>query len=294
MPAAESAIAITVAACRNSFGARCSGRRSMRASTWPRLISSSSTPNQPGSRPAIPCCNRSRSSDTGARVPGGRRCPSCRPRTRVLSMATDTARPGALPDFVQGPHRMLIGGEWVEASSGKTFATHRPVQRRGAAAGPLRRRRRRRPGRQGGAPGVRRRALDAQDDGRRARAGSSTGSPTSSSQNAEELAQIEALDNGKPLTFAQFVDVALRRGPLRATTPAGRPRSRARRSRSRCPTCSSTRARSRSASCGADHPLELPAPDGGVEARARRWRAAARSCSSPPSRRRSRRCGWAS
>ena len=51
-------------------------------------------------------------------------------------------------------------------------------------------------------------------------------------ENAEELAAIESLDNGKPLSVARAVDVPLA-GTCSTTWPALRPRSTARRSRSR-------------------------------------------------------------
>jgi acyl-CoA reductase-like NAD-dependent aldehyde dehydrogenase len=122
-------------------------------------------------------------------------------------MAT-TARSEALPAFVQGPHRMLIGGEWVEASSGKTFATVDPSSGEELAQVPY---------------------ADSADVDRAVKAArqafdegpwTNKMSPADRarimqriaelvSENAEELAQIEALDNGKPVKFAQFVDVRL-------------------------------------------------------------------------------------
>ena len=46
----------------------------------------------------------------------------------VLAMAIETTlAQGACAASLQGPHRMLIGGEWVESSSGKTFATIDPA-----------------------------------------------------------------------------------------------------------------------------------------------------------------------
>src|SRR5919197_5509013 len=42
-----------------------------------------------------------------------------------MATATQLADPAAA--FVQGPHRLLVGGEWVETASGETFATIDPA-----------------------------------------------------------------------------------------------------------------------------------------------------------------------
>ena len=87
-------------------------------------------------------------------------------------------------------------------------------------------------------------------------------------QHADELAELEALDNGKPVTIAR----GRRALPdLFRYMLAGRRRSRATplpisAVTSPARSFSPTRAANRSASLG-DHPLELPAADGGLEAR---------------------------
>ena len=104
-------------------------------------------------------------------------------------------------------------------------------------------------------------------------------------QHADELAQLESLDNGKPVKFARDVDVAGSVEHLRYF--AGWPTKI---EGETLPVSRAERPRLHAAGAGrrlrADHPVELPAADGGVEARARRWPPAARSSSSPPSRRR--------
>ncbi len=125
-----------------------------------------------------------------------------------------TTSADALPDalgpaareFVSGPHRLLIGAERQEAADGRTFATLDPAT--GAEIAQVA---------QGGAQDVdlavkaareafakgpwstmpaagRERLMHALADALDAR--------------AEEFAQIESLDNGKPVGLAQYVDVA--------------------------------------------------------------------------------------
>ena len=112
-------------------------------------------------------------------------------------------------------------------------------------------------------------------------------------ENADELAQLESLDNGKPVKIAQDVDVA---GSVAtcATSPAGRRKIEGRDDPGR----GAGHVRLHAARAGRrlrpDHPVELPAADGRLEDRARRSPPAAPSCSSPPSRRRSPRCASAS
>src|SRR5439155_4392829 len=127
--------AITVAACRKLFGARCSGLRSRRACTRPGLTSSSSSPSRPGSRPSMAALRRARSSDTAAAYRLCRLHPELarhrREPDRTAGRVSDVAVESQLADpaaaFVQGPHRMLIGGEWVDSASGQTFATIDPA-----------------------------------------------------------------------------------------------------------------------------------------------------------------------
>jgi acyl-CoA reductase-like NAD-dependent aldehyde dehydrogenase len=120
----------------------------------------------------------------------------------------------ALPDglgapareFVAQTHRLLIGAERVEAADGRTFATLDPATGQEVAQVP-----------QAGAADVDR-AVAA------ARAAFADGPwatmPAAGRERlmhaladaiearADELAEIEALDNGKPVTYARYVDVA--------------------------------------------------------------------------------------
>ncbi len=108
--------------------------------------------------------------------------------------------------FVAQPRKMLIGGEWVEAASGKTFATYNPAT--GDVLAEV-------------AEG------DREDIDRAVRAARaafegpwSRMSPSERGkliwrlgdlieQNLDEFAQLETLDNGKPLTVARVADVPL-------------------------------------------------------------------------------------
>ena len=110
-------------------------------------------------------------------------------------------------EFVSGSRRMLIDGAWVEAASGKTFPVYDPATeeviahvaegdtedveravraaRRAFDAGPWRK----------VTPSERGRMLWRLGDLLEAR--------------LEEFAQLEALDNGKPLKVARVADVPL-------------------------------------------------------------------------------------
>jgi len=109
--------------------------------------------------------------------------------------------------FVSRKHKMLINGKWVEAASGKTFATYNPAT--GEVLAQV-------------AEGDREdidRAVHA------ARAAFESGpwpklTPSERGrliwkladlleENREEFAQLESLDNGKPLTVARVADVPL-------------------------------------------------------------------------------------
>jgi acyl-CoA reductase-like NAD-dependent aldehyde dehydrogenase len=129
-----------------------------------------------------------------------------------MTAAADTAAP-TLPDalgdaacaFLTGPQRLLIGAERPAAADGRTFATLDPATGREIARVP-----------QAGAQDVDR-AVAA------ARAAFAEGPwatmPAAGRERlmhalaqamedrAEELAQIESLDNGKPVGLAQYVDV---------------------------------------------------------------------------------------
>ena len=126
-------------------------------------------------------------------------------------MTTAAALPDALSDaarsFASGPHRLVIGGERPEAADGRTFETFDPATGRTIAEVPHAR-----------AQDVDRAvgaAREAFDDGRwsgiaaakRSRAMLALADAVEA--HADELAQLESLDNGKPLKLAKRVDVPL-------------------------------------------------------------------------------------
>jgi acyl-CoA reductase-like NAD-dependent aldehyde dehydrogenase len=132
-------------------------------------------------------------------------------------MTTASALPDALSDaarsFAAGPHRLLIGGERLEAADGRTFETLDPATGRVIADVP-----------QAGADDVDRAvgaAREAFEDGRwtgiaaakRTRAMLALADAIES--HADELAELESLDNGKPVKLAKRVDVALAAEHLR-------------------------------------------------------------------------------
>ena len=103
--------------------------------------------------------------------------------------------------------------------------------------------------------------------------------------NADELAELESLDNGKPVKLAKRVDVrARRRAPALLRRLADKIEGET------LPVAQANmHCYTRKEPVGVvrpDHPVELPAADGGLEDRRRRWPPAARSSSSRPSRRR--------
>jgi acyl-CoA reductase-like NAD-dependent aldehyde dehydrogenase len=132
-------------------------------------------------------------------------------------MTTAAALPDALSDaarsFAAGPHRLLIGGERLEAADGRTFETLDPATGRPIAKVP-----------QAGAEDVDRAvraARQAFEDGRwsgisaakRTRAMLALADAVEA--HADELAELESLDNGKPIKLAKRVDVALAAEHLR-------------------------------------------------------------------------------
>jgi acyl-CoA reductase-like NAD-dependent aldehyde dehydrogenase len=127
-----------------------------------------------------------------------------------MSTVAADALPAALGaparEFVSKPHRLLIGAERLEAADGRTFATLDPASGREIARLPL-----------AGAEDV----AQAVAAARAAFADGPWGSMPASAREqlmhaladaidtrAREIAQIESLDNGKPVGLAQVVDVA--------------------------------------------------------------------------------------
>jgi len=111
-------------------------------------------------------------------------------------------------EFIGGAHRLLIGGEWVDAASGETFETINPSTEEVLAHV------------------ARGRAEDIDRAVRAARTAFEDGSPwrrmTPSArgrlihrvgdlilEHADELAMLESLDNGKSFVIAKVADVAL-------------------------------------------------------------------------------------
>ena len=117
-------------------------------------------------------------------------------------------------EFISQPHRLLIGAERLDAADGRTFATLDPATGREIAEVAL-----------GGPEDVARAVAAARaafsrrsvglDARGRARAPDARARATRSKTRAEEIAQIESLDNGKPVGLAQYVDVNGAVGHLR-------------------------------------------------------------------------------
>ena len=148
-----------------------------------------------------------------------------------MDVATAHARLGnAASTFLGGKHQLLIDGKWVEAKSGKRFDVFDPATGQAIAAV------------------AEADAADVEEAVKAARRAFEEGpwsrtSPQDRSklvwkladlleQNADEIAEIESLDNGKPIRDARNIDLP---GSTKscATWPAGRRKSTARRSRSR-------------------------------------------------------------
>ena len=133
--------------------------------------------------------------------------------TTISADALPDALSAPARDFISGSHQLLIGGERLDAADGRTFASIDPATgseiaevahagaedvaravaaaREAFASGPW-----------GSMPAAgRERLMHALADAIDAR--------------AEEFAQIESLDNGKPVGLAQYVDVAGAVGHIR-------------------------------------------------------------------------------
>jgi phenylacetaldehyde dehydrogenase len=126
-----------------------------------------------------------------------------------MATATASAVPAPLPSvrsFLSEKHGLLIGGRFVPAADGRSFTVENPAQERSIAQVA-----------QGGAADIDRAVAAA----RRAFEGPWRRSNPSErarllwkladriEELADEFAQLESLDNGKPLTIARAADVAL-------------------------------------------------------------------------------------
>ena len=126
-------------------------------------------------------------------------------RTELLSAATRA--------FLQRPKRMLIGGAWTAAADGAVFVTEDPASETALAEVPA--------GSAADVDAAVRAARKAFEQGEWAAARPSDRErlllrlADLVDANADELAQIEALDNGKPVTMARAIDVAGAAGFLR-------------------------------------------------------------------------------
>jgi acyl-CoA reductase-like NAD-dependent aldehyde dehydrogenase len=127
-----------------------------------------------------------------------------------MTAVATTALPDALGDaareFISKQHGLLIGDEWTQAADGRTFVTLDPATGREIATVP-----------QAGAQDVARAVVAARnafEQGPWAKlAPAARGQLMMALADAieahqEEIAQIESLDNGKPVKLAQYVDVA--------------------------------------------------------------------------------------
>jgi acyl-CoA reductase-like NAD-dependent aldehyde dehydrogenase len=133
--------------------------------------------------------------------------------TTISAEALPDALGAPARDFISRSHRLLIGGEHVEAADGRTFATVDPATGREIAEVA-----------QGGAEDVARAVAAAREafaDGpwstmpAAGRERLMHALADALEANAEEFAQIESLDNGKPVGLAQYVDVNGAVGHLR-------------------------------------------------------------------------------
>lgn len=124
-----------------------------------------------------------------------------------MSVATNSPVPESLQSFLSSPKKMLIGGKWVEAKSGKTFDVYDPATDQVVAQAA-----------EGEAADVElavAAARKAFDQGPWSKMGGSERSRLIwkigelIEEHADELAQIETLDNGKPFAVAKAADVAL-------------------------------------------------------------------------------------
>src|SRR6201996_3608033 len=140
----------------------------------------------------------------------------------------------SVEQFTATPRQLFINGQWVDAASGKTFETPNPATGDTLARVA-----------EGDKEDIERAvkaARTAFDDGPWGRI-----TPSERGriiwrigdlilEHAEELAQLESLDNGKPYAVALAATSRWRR-TCSITWQAGRPRSRATPSTSPCPTC---------------------------------------------------------
>src|ERR1700761_1128527 len=125
----------------------------------------------------------------------------------MATIPVDTHVSSKTADFLSRQHRMLIDGRFVPAASGKTFAVHNPATGDVQAQVP-----------EAEAEDVNRAVLAARrafDEGPWSKLSSSERGrllwkvADLLEANLEEFAELESLDNGKPLSVARVADVPL-------------------------------------------------------------------------------------
>jgi acyl-CoA reductase-like NAD-dependent aldehyde dehydrogenase len=125
--------------------------------------------------------------------------------TPQVERAAQGAKNSAALSFLRAPKRLLIGGKWVPAKSGKTFETVNPANEEVLALIPE--------GDKADVDEAVKAARKAFDEGawpdmnphQRARLLLKVAELID--EHADELAELETLDNGKPLTFSRGFDI---------------------------------------------------------------------------------------
>jgi len=125
-----------------------------------------------------------------------------------MATALKTAPPeDKVSSFVSRTHKILINGKWVDAASGKTFATYNPAT--GEVLANIA---------EGDAEDINRAVKAARTAFETGRWSKLTPSQRARliykladllEENLEEFAELESLDNGKPLKVARVADVPL-------------------------------------------------------------------------------------
>lgn len=125
----------------------------------------------------------------------------------MATMTIDSQISTEVSKFVSAPRKLLIDGKWVEAASGKRFPVYNPATGAILAQVAEADARGRGPGRARGAAGLRRRAMES-DEPLGARPALVKLADLVEAH-ADELAELESLDNGKPRAIARVADVPL-------------------------------------------------------------------------------------
>src|SRR5277367_1399050 len=125
--------------------------------------------------------------------------------SQSIEKASNGVRSSAVLDFLKRPKRLLIGGKWVPAKSGKTFEVINPSNEEVLALVAE--------GDKADIDEAVRAARKALEEGPWSKMGPHQRARTLFKvadlieQHADELAEIESLDNGKPLTFSRGFDI---------------------------------------------------------------------------------------